>query len=348
MSKTVDIENRELISAEARAWLAQIETGELSAEDRKAFRTWINTSPVHLEEFRLFSDLSAQLNDLHSLIEPLEAREKPKHQYVPRFVAVAATIMLLLFGTVIMFQSYTVSPDTVTAYTTEIGEYRSITLEDGSVIQLNTGSSVNVTFTDQTREVLLDKGEAFFTVAKDPSRPFTVFAGENAIRAIGTAFSVRLVDSKNTSLIVTEGIVEFSNTLKTVPDNAISSETPEMPVEPDLPVRVAAGHGYSTTAALHKEPVQVLDETVRQSKIAWTEGIFDFSGTPLMDVIGEVSRHTELNIIVDDPQVENIMFGGIFPLGDIDALLETLPHFGVDVKYVGSKEIHISLAENIE
>ena len=92
-------------------------------------------------------------------------------------------------------------------FDTEIGEIRHVPLPDGSVADLNTQSSVQVSMTKSVRRVRLTQGEAWFHVESDPARPFIVESGLVRVRAVGTAFSVRKFDH-GAEVLVSEGIVE--------------------------------------------------------------------------------------------------------------------------------------------
>ena len=92
-----------------------------------------------------------------------------------------------------------------------MGEQKTITLPDNSVVQLNTNSRLQFDYRGQARAVYLHQGEVHFSVAKNPDRPFEVYAGTGRVRAIGTAFSVTLNDrSDEVNVLVTEGVVEIA------------------------------------------------------------------------------------------------------------------------------------------
>ena len=103
-------------------------------------------------------------------------------------------------------------------YHTAVGEQRMVTLEDGSTIQLNTDTAVNVTFSDDNRDIRLLQGEAAFTVARDPDRPFTVRSDSLYAHALGTIFSVRLQENRNSVTVLEHAVqVETSESTTTSP-----------------------------------------------------------------------------------------------------------------------------------
>lgn len=341
MTVLFETSNDEQIAAEACAWLAQIETGNLSAADRAAFREWVNRSPRHAAEFRSTAALSEELSVLTELLAPMAAEAAPSGRQAFRIAAVPAIALLgfIALGAMIYVQFF--KPSAFHEfYATDIGAYHTIELPDGSSVKLNTNSAMEVTIDNATREVRLAKGEAFFDVAKDASRPFVVYAGANAARAVGTAFSVRLYDDK-TELIVTEGTVEFSALQSDLPA-PVAGDIPASAAEASAaPILVEAGYEVSSEPARMQNEAQKLNGALQRSKLSWTEGLFDFSNTPLSDVVNEVSRHTTIKIHIADPDLKDVKFGGVFRIGDVDTLLDTLPNVGVVVQWTGDNEVSL-------
>src|SRR5205807_1325966 len=110
-------------------------------------------------------------------------------------------------------------------YATAIGEQRSVVLKDGSMIQLNSRSRVEVRYTDHDRKIALKEGQALFTVARDTQRPFLVSAGDTAVRAVGTQFDVNRLE---TEIVVT------------VLEGKVAVESPGTPQRPELRDRARA------------------------------------------------------------------------------------------------------------
>lgn len=317
------------IEAEAFAWVAQIDSGELSAADRAALNEWLKRSPAHEAEFRVATELSADLGVLTDLLEPLH-HEKQARRRRPRFIpGVLAASFAAMFA-VIAAQFWVVQESGFTAfYATEIGDYCTVELPDGSTFKLNTNSAAEVTIDENQRIIRLAKGEAFFEVAKDPDRPFIVYAGDNVAKAIGTSFSIRVKDDA-TELIVVEGIVEFSERIPEQISNRSSPPAP--PTQPPPPVRVTAGYSVMPAPVDAAESLKQLTPIQQTAKLSWTEGLFDFSGLPLEDVVNEVNRHTTLQIEIEDQDLKSQKFGGIFRVGDIETLLDALSVSGIEVE----------------
>ncbi len=344
MSNSFEIKKGQQVASEAYAWFAQLDTGNLSSADRAAFREWINRSPRHAAEFKTVVALSDDLDVLNELFEPLltEAPPKPRRPFFQVVAAPIAALSVMVAISVLVYAQFFQVGTSREFYATGIGEYQTIELADGSIAKLNTATTIEVTFSKKRREIRLAKGEAYFDVVTNASRPFVVYAGDTLAQAVGTAFSLRLYES-GTELIVTEGKVAFAN----LHPNEVATNRIALPdqngavseANSDSPVLVSEGHHISssiTDGPVH--PTRLQGDT-QQRRLSWTEGLFDFSNTPLPDVVREVGRHTTLQISIADPALNDVNFGGVFRIGDVDTLLEALPNVGVTVEYVDEKSV---------
>ncbi len=205
---------------------------------------------------------------------------------------------------------YAVEQTNTQTYSTHIGEFHRVTLEDGSTIALNTDTEVRVHYSSGARHVDLTRGEALFQVAKNKARPFDVEAGSTTVRAVGTAFSVRLHDSgsnEQVDVVVSEGRIAI---------NPPSSQT------------YAAGS--VATVRNGRVNATVLDSEDITSRFAWTTGRVMFQGEKLSDVIEEINRYNLRKLQVADPDIAGIRIGGTFQATDPDGFARALAaSFGI-------------------
>ena len=344
MTNSFETSKGQPVAAEAYAWFAQLDSGNVSAADRAAFKEWINRSPRHAAEFKAVVALSDDLGLLSELFEPLLQEAEPKADrplYRPLFASLAALTVVVAIGAFVYAQFFSVQASRE-FYSTGIGEYQTVELADGSVVKLNTATTIEVTYSKDRREVRLAKGEAYFDVVSDTTKPFLVYAGDALAQAVGTAFSLRLYES-GTELIVTEGKVAFANLQDSdMTENGVAISDGEIKgseVTANRPILVGEGHGASSNVAQGRMQPTKLPVNAQQRRLSWTEGLFDFSDTPLPEVVREVSRHTTLQIEIADPELNNVNFGGVFRIGDVDTLLEALPNVGVVVEYVDETSV---------
>lgn len=209
-------------------------------------------------------------------------------------VAAIATALLLL-----PVQKYEAT------YLTAVGQNEEILLPDGSVIALNTDSELTVSYSKAERRVHLASGEAHFDIATAPERPFIVVAGSGTVRAVGTAFNVYLNDDI-VEVMVTEGVVEV------LPDRQQVAAGPPKTL----------GQGQKLEYGETIRSVSTVDTSDIARKLAWQDGMLDFQGETLAEVIREAGRYTSTRITVADPRAESLTVVGRVRAGDVEGLLE--------------------------
>ncbi|MCV6604250.1 MAG: FecR domain-containing protein [Porticoccaceae bacterium] len=332
-----------VVITEACDWVARLETGELSAKEQAALAEWMSRSPSHAREIRAIARISGQLGQLNELMEPLHPMLRRGRRSVLRgaFSAWGAVGVTAAVVVVALLFVRTPPADGWKHYRTEVGEYQTVTLADGSTVKLNTNTHVEVEYSKTQRRIRLVNGEALFEVEKDANRPFLVYSGYSVTRAVGTAFAVKLMN-RETELSVIEGVVEFTKlpatTLHEMPLPAKhSSKSDAPPLEPATASRVVLKAGQSLISnaipdqleARQAPDIPVVDQRDIQRKISWVDGLFDFSDTPLKNVVYEFNRHNRLKIEIADPELQDLQLGGLFRIGDTDSLLDALHPIGV-------------------
>jgi len=224
-------------------------------------------------------------------------------------MALAATLVLGTLGvTYLNWQS----PMT---FETAVGKQSSFTLQDGSVVLLNTNSRARVTWSPGERHIDLDRGEARFDVAKDPTRPFTVTTTTATVRAVGTVFNVR-AEPLTTQVAVLEGQVEV--TVAAAGEAANEAGTAHSPTIER--VRLAAGE----RAAVTQRGIQTNEGPPIESVAAWTQRRLVFRDQSLGEVIREFNRYRTHPLVLDDPGLAALRISGVFDASDPDSLLTYL------------------------
>ena len=338
------IPNTEVIRLEAAAWLAQLETGEMDSPDLAALREWMGRSHRHVAEVRRLAELSASMNVMNEFAGPLEqaaATFEPVLRKRGRMMLYPALGLAMLFVAVLILFTQFNQGEPERSLVTRIGEYAEHTLADGSHISLNTDTRLEIAFTAQVREITLLAGEALFTVAKDPDRPFVVNAGSRRITAVGTAFVVRLGD-EDVEVSVTEGVVAVSSITIRAADvgpSVDSAEPIQLREKQTLKLRV-----NENEKALQPDIRPISDNDLRH-KLAWREGLLYFYRSPLTEVVSEVSRHTGMRISILDPELQQREFDGLFRVGETELLLEALSiHGDIRMTRVGTDTVLLSRA----
>jgi transmembrane sensor len=232
--------------------------------------------------------------------------------YVTGAAAAALAAIAVLFLHSFVAQAQT--------YTTAVGEQRPCPLEDGSVVYLNTDSRVEVQYTHDQRNVLLVRGEALFSVAKNIRRPFIVQSGDVGIRAAGTQFNVRRRDYA-TDVSVIEGGVQITP-MKQPP--VVRNADPYIRTETAMtPTKIQAGEEVRVSGGkITKLPQRDVDIS-----ISWRRRQLVFSHTPLSDVAAEFNRYNLHQIRVEGDPAQQIPMSGTFYADQPQVLILYLNRF---------------------
>jgi transmembrane sensor len=193
-----------------------------------------------------------------------------------------------------------------TIYRTDVGGLESVPLSDGSKVTLNTASEIRIAVTETERRVTLDQGEAFFEVAKDPTRPFVVSAGNKRIIAVGTKFSVRR-EADDVRVVVTEGRVRIER----------SGASGHVPVS-QLSAGTVARAGDADTLVQEKPLLEA------EEYVSWRTGYLVFRDTALSDAVAEFNRYNVQKIVIEDPAVAAMHVGGNFRSTNVEAFVRLI------------------------
>jgi transmembrane sensor len=338
MSEIFKFRTRSEIDEEAAVWVWRMDEGTVSAANRDAFNSWLRRDSRHR---RAYEDLTRVWTGLNGLAE---AKREEKIATFARtsagvrlkgrnawWGAAAAAIVATIAGAAWMRMG-----SELQTLATAVGEQRSVTLADGSVVSLNTNTIVETHLQRSVREIYLRQGEAHFQVAHDRSRPFLVHAGDAVVRAVGTQFEVRLRSDQHVDVVVNEGRVE------------VRSEAAAEPASSAPGVRVARSHvhtlaaGQQLSATGNDYSVVPVSTHRLSSVLAWRDGAVVFDGETLSDAIAEIGRYTDERIIVNDPQVAALRVGGRYRTGDVQAFFDALQTaFPVSIRHGSNGVVYI-------
>ena len=332
MSHDVPIE----VTEAAAEWIDRL-SHQPSAARVREFARWLLRSPVHVEEFLRVTALREELEqaarpdwvadilarrdpDIAEL--PLQSPQSPgtsasprRKARRPRFLPLAGAIAAAaLLGWMVLLVSPSHPPaGPAPSVTTGVGEQRFLPLSDGSSIQLNTDSSVEIRMSKTERQVDLRHGEALFDVVVDPERPFRVTSHDVIVEAIGTRFSV-FRRAEDTRVTVVEGRVSMLRNRAVPSPAAISPETTQTPIE------LIAGQ----QAFWHPEQVPVPASIDPAKVTAWTERRLVFEDEPLDAVVAEFNRYNVPRLAVGDPALSQRRITGVFDVNDPGRFIEVL------------------------
>jgi transmembrane sensor len=350
------------IEAEAASWVARFDAGDVSAKDQASFQEWLNRSALHREAIAQFGGLWSEFDALKQLLNKEEAgRETGLRDNRPAslkraspWLAACAAVVIAVAGATVFVRpaeqarshppAKTVAlarpkpldvakaenPPAALSYETAVGDQKKITLADGSSVILNTNSRLDVDFSGDRRDVHLVRGEAYFDVVHDKTRPFTVYANNYVVRDIGTAFDVHLSKTGVVEVGVTKGSVE----VKAANDGLVSDAEKSLRV-------LAAGHRIVLGQKVERPEVVSNADMGRQ--LAWRQGELIYTGQPLGEVLADVSRYSNIKVELADPALEDLPVGGAFRTDQIEAIFAALENnFGVHAQWLDPQHVRFT------
>lgn len=337
------------IEAQATQWIMLFEDGGGTPEERAAFKQWLDESVHHRDAYRRFAALWQGMDRFEELTDysaseagaalVKEGRRLPRILSRRSVMRIAASLFVVAGAAAAYQVASVVGLRHAASHETAIGAHQTLSLPDGSRIDLNTNSRVEISYTRTGRQVRLVRGEAYFDVAESTARPFTVQAGTGVVSALGTAFSVRLRDHK-IDVTVTEGQVAL---FAVAPGQVERAEHGDDARSAAL-LRVTAGQ-----RVVFQEEVEQLNHVaadVMKRKLSWRDGMLAFSGEPLSEMVAEVSRYTDMTIEIKDDQLRAFPVAGYFKAGDVEAMLEAFELAGgLRVERLGPKHVRLTKSE---
>lgn len=343
--KVVPLPSSEEIKAEAAAWLTVLGRQDIAESDRRQFARWLGASDRHraaFEELSAFWDELEILKELDDIAESMEDEPPQPRPFFQRrsVMAVAASLAIFIAVGGIFYANQQSRLDQRDTFATAVGEQRTIKLVDGSRIQLNTGSRVEVAYTSSERVVRLTAGEAYFDVERNPRRPFSVRAADGIVKAVGTAFTVRLRDNDAIEVTVEEGRVAIASVSPRLTGDRES--TGDDAARPPM-VQLTAGQSAIFDERVDK--IEHMEVPELNRKLSWRQGMLAYSGERLADVVADISRYTDVVIEISDPALGEKPVAGYFRVGEVEALLDSLElSFGLEVERVNDRLVRLSEA----
>jgi transmembrane sensor len=339
------------IEAAAARWLARQHSDAWTDADQAQFETWLDAAPAHrIQYLRIVTawDQSARMKALGAGVTPGtipprgawgdqrflggstaqvevfdDAAARPTRHYRQHWrFAMAALVAVALGVYMLAFEPWFAAD----RYATALGDLEDVSLGDGSKVTLNTDTSIRVSFSDQERTIKLEKGEAFFDVAKDTTRPFVVYAGNKRVMAVGTRFSVRR-DRDDIQVVVAEGRVNLAASAEQL---LVASRptrgTHELPRNDGRGPMPATFLDAGAIARTSNADVLVRPDAGAEIErlLSWRRGYVYFDNVPLADAVAEFNRYNTRKIFIEDPQIAALRVGGNFRSSNIDAFLDLM------------------------
>lgn len=280
------------IDEEAADWAARVDAHGLDLEHDPELQTWLRGDPrragalLRAQAAISFLDRGRALASVTPSVEDIVA---PRPNRRALMIGAGGAVAAALVGG---FGLWAARPQRLD---TRLGEIRRVPLADGSLVAINTRTALEVAMKPKSRRVVLKEGEAWFQVAKDPSRPFVVAAGPVRVRAVGTAFSVRRGEGAGAAVdvMVTEGVVETW-------------------IEGDETSRRRVSAGSRVVLASAASPTVAESPSEIERSLAWRNGEIALDGESLDQAAQLFNRYNSRQIVIDDPALGRERFVGLF------------------------------------
>jgi transmembrane sensor len=292
---TMPLADAREIEAQAADWFQRRRFWNWTDEDQKKLDAWLEESMAHSVAFWRLETGFEGTERLTALRHPRfgTVEEAPRGRWRPILFRTAAALVVI--GAIGAFAlRYEEPAPFEKTYATAVGATKSIKLADGTVIELNTNSKLRVSISRRQRYVWLDRGEAYFQVAHDESRPFVVTAGKRRITDLGTKFLVRR-GHEQVEIAVSQGRVRLEAADEAHTFAPVELIKGEVVVANDKQIVVKT-----------KTPKKLADE------LGWRHGVLIFDHTTLADAAREFNRYNEGKLIIEDPEVASLTIDGTF------------------------------------
>ena len=313
----------------AGEWYVRRQQPGWSGADERALNEWLAQDPAHREAMdgvgrawreaeqlkALFPAAYGQARPEVSRTEPPRNRptaanpslaaHAPSRSRRPALASAFAAAMVSVLVAGYGWHRWDNTPNYAVDIATAPGELRSMDLPDGSHVALNANSRLQVRYYPRRRETVLDKGEAFFKVAANAGKPFTVESGTSQVRVVGTAFNVRAAPPEFV-VQVQEGRVEVRS--------RVHPEAPVLALGPGTGIAIDPVSGQRRT-------LSVVPDAVAE----WRTGQIYFKRAPLQQVAQELSRQLDQPVAVDGAALQNLPVSGLLALQEPERFLLALP-----------------------
>jgi transmembrane sensor len=351
-------QKHEIIVTAAGFWDARLRAPSCTDEDRQQFAAWRDADVAHRQAFERLQVIVSTLRqhgsraDLRAIRDAALALAERRRKRVTW--AVAASIAVLACTALLwaLAPQLTGLSDLAAFnwertgdFSTGIGQRSTVTLQDGSTVELNSKTRIRVAFVGKRRFVELLEGQAMFQVAKDTQRPFVVRASNREIVAVGTQFDVRL-DSAGVRVTLLEGKVAVTSQGSSALALALTSATSSKSATQQPGAATTAGErtqaiylspGQQLTIARHAQeivapsgsaPEQMIVRNIDVAKAtSWRAGQVFFEDLALVEAIAEMNKHSLVQISIEDASLDGLRVNGMFRSGEQQAFARALEEY---------------------
>ena len=321
---------QEIMGGEVEHGLLHLLSDELSDAEAAAIASRARGEPDYREELDGSLEILASMEELadDSEIGAIadEFRQLLKKHRFRRSAALgmAAGILVAIGAVLAVFTPWRGSDDGhPQTYFTRVGEQQTIELDDGSVVTLNTGGQLAVDYTGHARRIVLERGEAYFEVAEDPQRPFSVDVGGRSVTPMGTAFNIRRLP-EGCQIAVIKGAVALHEWAEEPSPSLAPVSADSDTVVISQPTQHRIDEGWVVEFDENRNELKAFRPESMDRYQQWRSGMLSFYREPLVQVVRELNRYSRTRILIEDASVMELSVYTIINVKEIDAALNGL------------------------
>ncbi|HRE84221.1 MAG TPA: FecR domain-containing protein [Opitutaceae bacterium] len=300
------------IENEEAQWISWRDAGLTPAQEQE-LQAWLARDARHGIVLERLGSAWAALDhpdfsaDKERHVRTLAARAKTRRRR--QFWGASTAVALLAFALILLLP-FGPKPESEIEALALPGRPQSQRLADGSLVELNSDAEIVVEFSELVRSVRLVRGEAHFQVAHEPDRPFLVSAGSVAVKAVGTAFTVRF-DPQVVEVLVTEGRVVVDDKIEPR-HNALET--------------IGAGNRVVVPTGESGAAMRVMELSGDElsERLAWREVRLEFSGTALGEAVASFNERNRTQVSIADPSLAKLKISGIFRADNLDGFIRLM------------------------
>lgn len=320
-------------SGEAEYWFVRLLEPDCAEEDRVAFQRWLAADPAHSDSYRAVETLWSRGHEAikhpavaAAAMQALRPRPSSAVRWRRRWVWPAAALVAAAVVAAVVLPHWG-GPREVpagTRYATETGQQNTVRLPDGSSVILDTGTVVVEHYDKRERRVDLQQGQVEFHVQGDPAWPFVVHTQAGTVTAVGTKFQMRMGE-RGTTVTLLDGELAIA----TLPKD----EEPQF-------ATISSGQQLAYDKAGRIGPIHSIDRKLARG---WTEGKLFVHDWRLPDLLAEMNRYTDAQLVIGDPSLRDVRISGVFRTGDQKVLIRALQQgWSIHAEQTAGKDVVLS------
>ncbi len=323
----------------AADYVAQLHSGDMSEQEQQSLERWVAEDERNAYEYQRVLKIWDDLHEYPLIQDELASRKKILGRR--KLIMAVASFFLMFFASIFVINNNEIKP--VKSYQTSIGQQKTINFPDGSKVTLNTDTVLEADFSDNQRRLKLVSGEAFFDVAKDPSRPMVIDLATHEITVLGTQFNVYR-SGLGVKIAVVKGEVSVESAINVVTNLNQNKNELNSLKNSENKIFLKAGDAVNLDIRLKKQPVLVSKVDV-EKLTGWRDGLIRFDSEPLSRVISELNRYSYRKVLVEDETIMEIPVSGTFRFNNTDKVLGALD-VALPITVINYSDRHVIVSEN--